>query len=305
MGRSALFGDAAVVKRLQTEFIPYAGDRQFLERRLGSWWLNIVRALNPRLPEGMTTQGSYVVGWDGTPYAQDNYNRDSGRFSMLLDRGMAAFRRQPPSGHAPSGDFTDACKLSALPSDVSVVAVYARIKPLPAGADAPNANVGRDYMWIYDDEAKAILSSGQMPRTLAARIVLFHIIDNVRGQVVPWQPQDVRTCDFDMTKLSGNRFSFHGKFLKQGTTAFFTDRGHEGTIDGEMTIDPKISKVTRFRAYASGVAWGKAPRFRPDVPPAGRYPLVIAMQEVKDTSKCVAPAYAAGGTNGNYRWPRL
>ena len=70
-----------------------------------------------------------------------------------------------------------------------------------------------------------------------------------------------------------------------------------------MTIDPKTSKVTRFRAYASGVAWGKAPYFRPDVPPGGRYPLVIAMKEVTDTSKCVEPAYA--GMGGGYHYPRL
>ena len=88
MGRSALFGDPAVVRRLQTEFIPYAGDRQFLERRLGNWWFSIVRALNPRLPQGMTTQGSYVIGCDGTPYAYDNFNRDSHRFSSMLDRGI-------------------------------------------------------------------------------------------------------------------------------------------------------------------------------------------------------------------------
>jgi hypothetical protein len=303
MGRSALFGDPVIVRRLQTEFIPYAGDRQFLESRLGNWWYSIVRTLNPRLRQGMTTQGSYVIGCDGTSYANDNFNRDSHRFATLLDRGLAGFHRQPP-GHAPTGEnFAEVCRIAQTPADVSVVNVFARIKPLPANADSQNALMGRDYMWIYDDEAKQILQSGQMPRALAARIVIFHVIDNVRGQVVPWHPQDVRTCDFTMKTLGGNKFSFHGSFMKQGTTAFFTDRGHEGTIDGEMTIDPKTSKVTRFRAYSNGVAWGKAPYFRPDVPPAGRYPLVIAMTEVTDTSKCVEPAFAA--MNGSYRWPRF
>jgi len=302
MGRSALFGDPAIVRRLQTDFIPYAGDRQFLESRLGSWWFTIVRTLNPRLPQGMTTQGSYVIGCDGTPYACDNFNRDSHRFAMLLDRGMSGFHSRPP-GSAPTGsNFVEVCRIPQTPSDVSVVNVFARIKPLPAGASSENALMGRDYMWIYDDEAKSILQSGQMPRTLASRILIYHVIDNVRGQVVPWHSQDVRTCDFSMKKLSANTFSFHGTFMKQGSTGFFTDRGHEGTIDGQMTIDPSSSKVTRFRAYSSGVAWGKAPHFRPDVPPAGRYPLVIAMTEVTDLSKCVEPAYA--GMGGGYHWPR-
>src|SRR5207253_384039 len=150
---------------------------------------------------------------------------------------------------------------------------------------------------------KEILRSGQMPRSLSGRIVLFHVIDNIRGQVVPWRPQDVATCDFEMKKLSANRFFFHGRFLKRGATAFFTDRGHEGSIDGELTIDPSSAKVTRFRAYSDGIAWGKAPYFRPDVPPSGRYPLVIAMQEVRDTSKCVEPAFA--GMGAGYHWPRL
>jgi hypothetical protein len=303
MGRSALFGDAAVVKRLSTEFIPYAGDRQFLERSLGDWWSTLVQTANPRHPRGMTTQGSYVVGWDGTAYAFDNYNRDSRRFSILLDRGIAGFKRTPPAGHARADtSFTEVCKISPLPSDVSVIGVFARIRPLPSGADAQNSRLGRDTMWIYDDEAREILRSETMPRTLAARIVLFHILDNVRGQVVPWQPRDVRQCDFSLKKLEPNQFAFHGKFLKQGSTAFFSDRGHEGAIDGALTIDPKTSKVTRFRAYSAGVAWGKAPYARPDVPPAGRYPLVIGMKEVVDASKCVLPAGAGAGDG--YRHPR-
>jgi hypothetical protein len=262
-----------------------------------------VRALNPRLPQGMTTQGSYVIGCDGTPYAWDNMNRDSHRFASLLDRGMTAFRARPPGSAAQMESVAEVCKLSPLPSDVSVVAVYARIRPLPAGAHQENASLGRDYMWIYDDEARSILSTGQIPGSLSGRIVLFHVLDNVRGQVVPWRPQDVSLCDFTTTKLASNRFSFHGKFAKQGTTGFFTDRGHEGTIDGELTIDPSSAKITKFRAYSSGVAWGKAPTWRPDVPPPGRYPLQIAMEEVTDTSKCVEPAYA--GMGGGYRFPRV
>lgn len=252
----------------------------------------------------MTSQGSYVIGWDGTGYAWDNYNRDSSRFGMLLDRGMAAFRRTPPPGHAPGDSrFTEFCKLTPLPTDVSIVSVYARIKPLPSGADPQNLELGRDYMYVYDDEAQEIAKSAQMPRSLAARIVLFHVLDNVRGQVVPWRPADVKTCDFSMKRIDGSRFSFHGKFLKQGSTPFFSDRGHDGMIDGELSIDPKTKKVTKFRAYSAGVAWGKAPYFRPDVPPAGKYPLVIAMKEVTDTADCVQPAYA--GMGAGYHYPRL
>ena len=266
--------------------------------------MSIVHNVNPRLPNGMTSQGSYVIGWDGTGYAWDNFNQLGPRFGALLDRGLSAFRSRPPSGHAPSSpEFLETCEMTPLPADVSVVAVYARIKPLPAGADSQNANLGRDYMWVFDDECQEILRTSQMPQSLSNRIVLFHILDNVRGQVVSWRGQDVKTADFSMKKLEANRFSFHGKFLKQGSTPFFTDRGHDGTIDGEISIDPKTKKVTRFRAYAGGVAWGKAPYARPDVPPTGRYPLVIGMKEVTDTSECVQPAYAAIGAG--YHWPRL
>jgi hypothetical protein len=202
------------------------------------------------------------------------------------------------------------CKPLVTPSEVSVISVYARIKPLPSGAPSYNANVGREFLWIYKDEARQILAgkgSFEMPRSLSARIVLYAIIDNVRGQVVPWQPRDVSKMDFTVTALSSTekakKFSFTGSYAKQGRTSFFSDRGHEGKIEGAMEIDVATASVTRFRAFCDGVAWGVAPTFRPDVPPAGHYPLVIAMTETQDRTNCVWPAAALMGEG--YRRPRL
>jgi hypothetical protein len=298
------------VQRLKTEFIPYAGERNFLERRVGSWWMPVVQSANPRHQSGQTTQGSYVIGADGTAYAWDNFNQPGDRFGMLLDRGLAAFKARPSGPVRVDTSFAQSCKPPAIPSDVSVVSIYTRIRPLPSGAASQNANIGREYLWIYKDEVRQMLQGKgtfAMPRSLAARIVLYGIIDNVRGQVVPWQPRDVSKIEFTVTAQPtysrAARFKFSGSFAKRGTTPFFTDRGHEGKIEGTFEVDQATEVVTKFRAYSEGVAWGVAPHARPDVPPAGKYPLVVAMVEAQDRTMCVWPATAMIGDG--YRNPRL
>ena len=63
MGRSALFGDPTVIRRLKTEFIPCGAKRLELEQRPGlrEWWVPLVSALKPQWRPGYTSQGSYVI----------------------------------------------------------------------------------------------------------------------------------------------------------------------------------------------------------------------------------------------------
>ena len=309
-GRSALFSDTTIIRRLQTEFVPFAGRRLDLENArspLSRWWLPLVQNVNPRHRPGYTSQGCYVVGWDGVGYAFDNYNRDAGRLNVLLDRGLAQFRQHPPQPVTIPADFAQASAPHTPPSGASVVRVFTRIRLLPAGQSGQFTFVGREHMWIYPDEVRALLAASEnntgpfaMPRTLVARLVLFHIVDNTRGQVVPWRPQDVSKAAFTARSLrtaNGRRtFSFSGDFAKRGATNFFTDRGHEGHIEGEFDVEIATQKITRFRAYAEAQSWAEAPTERPGNPPRGRYPLVIGMIEANDAlAQCAPPEPSEAG----------
>lgn len=263
-----------------------------------------MQGLKPQWTPGQSTQGSYVIGWDGVGYAADNYNRDPRRLEMLLDRGLTRFRQTPPQPVTIPESYKAASKPPAPPEGVSIIRVFTRVRPLPEGEPEQFTWLGREHMWIYPSEVREMLANTKvgaaavaMPRTLVARLVLFHIIDNTRGQVLPWRPQDVTKADFSMraTGETGElrTFSFVGDFAKRGTTGFFTDRGHEGHIDGEFSVDMKTNEILKFRAYCEAQAWAEAPHDRPGNPPKGRYPLVIAMIEADDELATCAPPEAS------------
>src|SRR6185436_13099079 len=94
-----------------------------------------------------------------------------------------------------------------------------------------------------------------MPRTLVARLVVFHLVDNVRGQVWPWRPQDVSRATFTarVVRANGNvrTFSFTGDFAKRDAhPPQWNDRGQEGRVEGEFDVDVPGAKIVRFRGYA-------------------------------------------------------
>lgn len=138
-----------------------------------------------------------------------------------------------------------------------------------------------------------------MPPTLVARLTVFHLVDNVRGQVGDWQPRDVQRAKFRMQSASVNgtmrRFTFTGDFAKQSANPpHWCDRGHEGRVDGEFDIDPKTEQITRFRMFADCTAWSdQGGNFHP---PSGRYKIVTAAVEATDElARQIAPEQANTG----------
>jgi hypothetical protein len=67
-----------------------------------------------------------------------------------------------------------------------------------------------------------------------------------------------------------------------------SQRGIEGTIDGEIEVDPAQRRLLWFRAFAEATAWGDS-KFTAHAP-NGKFPLVIGMLNVDDgLAKTVAP----------------
>src|SRR5437764_10454498 len=128
MGRSALFREATVNRSLQSEFIPCGAKRLELEQRAGlrEWWVPLVSALKPQWRPGYTSQGSYVIGADGTGYAADNYNRDARRLLALMDRGLAAFHQRPPARVTITDEAIHAAEPHGPDPSISVVQVFTR-----------------------------------------------------------------------------------------------------------------------------------------------------------------------------------
>jgi hypothetical protein len=263
-----------------------------------------VRQANPQY-RGGSTQGYYVLGGDGSGIVWDNYLPRLGQF---LDRGLAAYRRNPPRGGAFPLEMVRVASPQSPPPGTSILRLYTRIRPLPPGAGPMNEMLGRDYMWILPDEVREIISASNkgtqpfpMPRTLVARLVVFHLVDNVRGQVWPYHARSVTRADFTARALrttgSIRSFSLAGSFAKQDAhPPQWTSRGQEGSVEGEFEVDTGKNAIVRFRALADCRAWSDAIYDRVAPPPSGRYPIMTAMVEASDDlARRIPPEQAAAG----------
>jgi hypothetical protein len=257
--------------------------------------MKMAATVNDRVRDGTTAQGFYVVGADGSGYGFNN-NRDPQRVDRFMSRGIEQFREHPPANTDVPESIRTAPFSRAPDPSTSVIRVFSRIRPLPPGADVLNAGVGRDHLWILAGEVREILSAGNkvgrafaMPSTLVARLVRFHLVDNVRGEPDMWAPDEVGKAAFtawltEKTPTTGT-FTFSGTFAQQTADG---RRGGEGKIEGVFDVDPRTAKIVRFRAYSEGEAWG-AGHFTGNAP-QGRFPLVIAMVEAADSvAKAVPP----------------
>lgn len=301
-GRVAL-SDPEITRLIKQNFVAAVGEHMQLTRGPHQdWWMTVVKTVRPDYPGG-STQGYYILRADGTGIAVDNHPP---RMKSYLERGLAAHRQGGRRAAKVTPDDLKEFAPPPMPDGASVIRLFTRAK-LADGADPENSWLNRDYMWVLRDEVEEILSSGNkspdsfvLPRTLVARLIVFHMVDGTRGQVWPYRPQDVSKARFTAKVLGSNgtnrTISFTGDYAKRDShPPQWNDRGQEGQIDGEFDIDTRTKKITRFRAYADSQAWTDA-TYDPRRPPTGRYRLLTAVVEATgELAEHVAPEPAGTG----------
>jgi hypothetical protein len=299
-----------MIRTIQRDFIPAVGEHfQLLRGANGEWWQRLVSSVQPNY-RGGSTQGYYILGADGHGYLWDNYPP---RLRTFLATGVERYRQNPAAAIVTAAEIRRDAP-PPPPPGTSVVRLFTRIRPLPANAGPMNALLGRDYMWVLAEEVKAIAAgpkSGDfpLPEALVARLVAFHMVDNVRGQVWPWRPQEITKARFTARFVSEEgtqrTYKLHGDFAKRDShPPAWNDRGHEGTFEGELTIDMQSNKIVRFRARADCTAWSDATYDRNSPPPTGRYTVICALVEANDKlAQEVTPEQA--GTGEYYLHSRL
>jgi hypothetical protein len=258
--------------------------------------------------EGNTAQGLYIVGADGKFYGWINDHHIDG-VRKFLDQGLTAFGSSPPSRvQIPEAALNE--NFSKVPDPTtSVVRVFSRISPVPRGSDESNKSIGRDHFWILTNEVQQISAplhdDGQpfaLPSPLVARMVRYHLIDNVRGEPDMWRDKEIKrvlfTARFVGGSTSAKDYELHGDFAQQTSDG---KRGLEGSIDGRFQVATQSAMISRFRAFARMQAWGQS-RFTPS-PPPGRFPLVIVMIEANDSVSSVVPPQAMSEWSDYYLNP--
>ena len=278
--------------------IPAVGNTHELQNQkfdASKWFMEMAAKANPRDLKTTTAQGFYVAGADGKGYAFNN-NRAPERVLDFIQRGMAAFKKDPPVAVDISDEMVNSKYSRGPDPSVSILQVYSRIKPLPESCDELNHNIGREFLWIYPDEVKSMRDSLQAPQSLVRRLVRFTFVDNIRGEPDMWKPADVRRADFTLKRLGANRFSLTGRFAMGAG-----GHGMEGTFEGEFTVDAKEDRVTGFKGFAKTDAWG-AGTYTPS-PPPGKFPILFAIVPATVDYAKVTPPTAALYGDWEYRKP--
>lgn len=257
---------------------------------------------------GFTTQGMYTFSSDGTAYG--GMNRQNPQDVLdLLAHAKREHDMKPPDVPYVRGSFPRV--KPEAPYGALIARSYSRITPLPVGANPRNAYVGRDHLWILREEIDALVK-GDFPDSLARRIALFQLRDNVRGQPAVWNNEHIKRLNFIAvpSRSEGSMtVSISGDFLLtapygRGTAQEgfpLPETGYEGRIEGLLKYDPSRGQVLDFQLLAEGMHWGRS-KHNPDEP-SGKFPLKIAFVLVDDDIARNIPPSAAG-SGLNYLNPR-
>jgi hypothetical protein len=276
-----------LVDLISTRCVPVAVD-QHVHRHLqdaeGEFFAQVLKQAGRGL-DGYA-QGVYLFTPEGKLLAFANTS-DAGRVKGLLD---TAFKKFAPSDTLfPVDDAKAVRPLPVPPPGGLVVDVTTKVlggyDPNNRRAERYRNSLGRDHLWVRQDEAEA-LARGNFPDSLAARLARFHLVDNTRGEPPMWSADEIKKLAFTLEdgRLTG---SIHLE-TKAG------DRGYQADLLGFITA--KEGRVTRFDLVVRGQFWGEGTFTRGA--PRGKFPVAVAfgLSDGKCVANQVPPQAARGGS---------
>ena len=294
LDRESTFADPAIVKLLQTRFIPVAIDQAYQRRQKdneGKFYQKIANQ-GPRQVGRGTTQGLYAADASGR-FLGFNNNRTPTRVLGMMRSALQKHR--PVKAAALAKGTPDARYNPKPPNGGLVVRVTSKVL---GGYEEPDnefrriyqTSLGRDNLWIRADE-HAALAKGQLPQSLLKRIARFHLLDNTRGEPPMWEPNEIKKLEG--TLRNGQLHATVHLRTAKG------DRGYEAELLGR--IETKGGKVTRLDVVAKGEFWGEGTYTRRA--PKGRFPLAIAftLADGKDAADTIPPQGSRGWLPGYMR----
>lgn len=271
--RTSNLSEPVILDGIERDFIPVLVATDQVEHgrtETSRWFIKVAQFLNQRFIQGFGCAGLYICGYDGSAYSFHT-NRDAESLGLFVRRGLEGFKSLPPL----KTDIANDEAVRRPERGLLIVRVISRISPVPAGAPPANNFSGRDHLWIYPDEQREIVKNRSLPDRLIARVVRYHLVDNVRGLPEHWKPEEVREATIETHVISANDLAFHGRFSMETTDGA---RGLRGKIEGRIKFEN--DEIKEFRAYAECDAWGFSRTTRGA--PQGVFPLVIAFYETND-----------------------
>lgn len=260
--------------------------------------------LGKQLKSSKDPQGMYIVSPDGTSFGftNDAYPDDIQKF---INNCLEGVRTHKAKKVTITPEEQAAGFAVNPPKDAVMVGVYARIKPLPEHVWGLNKGIGRDWLWIYPEDMKALATASigvngvvAMPKDLMYRIARFHLLDDVRGTPDLWKSGHVRSLNWSAKAVDEPNGARHIQLTmdyKMRTDS--GGRGYEGKLEAKIEVDRNARKVTQFRGYALGQAWGEG-TYTP-FPPPGKYKLHVAFQETAEPISRIVPPEEVSTANND------
>jgi hypothetical protein len=298
------FADPQIIKMATDDFVPVSADDWYQRRRQdaeGEFFRKVSDQGPRKTTGGGTRQGIYCFTADGELLEYKNAGGDAAATRDQLKRALAKFDRLPRVRTAPGAvpvpplAKTDPNYSRTPPPGGLIVRANARILDRTPGGGYVKGSCGftggdkasRDFLWLTRDEVRSLAPvraepgfSYPLPKPIADRIVLFHLLDNTRGEPAYWRPDQVRTATFTLTVADagadgGIDLRLDGAVLvSTDSDPAKADRGYEAKVSGKLRYDVLTDRVTRFDVAVLGDHWGSSGHTGTARP--GRSPLGIA-----------------------------
>lgn len=290
-----MFSDPRVAEAA-TAFIPAADEVWRLQRGGDAECRFFQRAVNggALITDNGTRQGIYVMAPSGKVLARVNSLKPD-RVLTMMETGLAAWDALPEEERHLATDANlegEERWEDSRPQAGLLLSRIVRDLPPEGAADGTRATRwNRDTLWFSKEEVEQLVKAARdtpadwvpLPRPFARRLACFTFVDNVYGQCIPFDMQDLSHLQLEVRWEAEDDDSLHLRFRGQtlavedgawqlGDNLWKPKRMHphalETTLLGSGTFDLHSRSFTVFELLALGRRSGftelNSRRFRPE-----------------------------------------
>ena len=265
---------------------------------------------------GQTRQGIYVCSPNGKLLSSINsLNADDVLKSIMngLEKwnGLSASERQLPSDqtlkplHRWENSYPD--------QGLVLTSANADLFTDPPLQTNRSDRSNMDHVWFSKSEARQWLPDDpkegdvyDLPDHLANRLFCFHLVDNVRGQTLPFAPQEIKKSNLQIEVQERHQSNVrikirgHSKSVAKGewllgkndwTPTYPLDHSMKTEMLGKATFDLSLNRFMEFEMVAIGKRYGKTQNnSRNNSPDSSYIGFLFTLAEGR-TSEKIAPAF--------------
>ena len=266
--------------------------------------------------KGGTRQGIYVCSADGTLLSSIN-SLNPDEVLKTIEDGLNKWELFPQKfnkgQNLPNINETHRWESSYPENGLVLTSVNSDLISDPPNLVERSKRRNMDHVWIHESEVASLIPEEpkvgmvySVPEFFKNRLFCFHLVDNVRGQTLPFAPQELKQSEVLLTvaDLQGEivklRILGHSDARADGdwllgqndwTPSYSLNHGMKIQLMGNAIFDLKINKFIEFEMVAIGKRYGKTElnsrEFSPDTSYLGFY---FSLAGEKDADK-IAPAF--------------